>query len=102
MNPARIGPPQPEGGIMSGCLSIGWVEGMIIDLIWICALIAIIRLLIPLMVSVLAPIIGAGATIVGQIINIILYAIIAVFVVYIVFGLIGCIPLGFHMGGPIR
>ena len=85
-----------------GCFTLGWVEGMIIDLIWICALVAIIRLLIPLLVSVLSPILGGGAAIVGQIINIILYAIIAVFVVYLVFGLIGCIPGGFHFGGPIR
>lgn len=82
------------------CLSLGWVQMMIIDLIVICAFVATIKLLIPLLVTLLEPIMAGGAAIVGQILTIVLWAIIAIFVVYIVFGLLGCLlgAGGLHMG----
>ena len=74
---------------MGGCFTIGWVEGLLIDLVWIAAVVAIIRILIPW----LAGLIGIGPPVM-QIVNIILWAIIAVWVIYLVFGLLGCIAPG--------
>lgn len=84
-----------------GCFSFGWVEQMIVNLIIICAVVTILKLLIPLLVAMLQPIMGAGAAIVGQIITIVLWAIVAIFVVYIIFGLLSCLvgAGGFHVGG---
>ena len=68
------------------CFSIGFLEGLLIDLIWIAAIIAIIRILVPW----LAAFVGFGPPIV-QIFNIILWAIVAVWVVYLIFGLLSCV-----------
>lgn len=73
------------------CFSLGWLEQVLIYLVIICAIIAILKLLIPFLVSVLEPLFGGGAAIVGQIINIILIAIVAIFVIYIVFALLSCL-----------
>ncbi len=74
-----------------GCFSLGWLEQVLINLVIICAIIAILKLLVPLLVGLLSPLMGGGAAIIGQIITIILYAIVAIFVIYIVFGLIQCL-----------
>lgn len=82
------------------CFSIGWVETLIIDLIVICAVVAIIKLLVPLLVSLLSGIMGSGAAIVGQILMILLWACVCIFICYIIFGLLGCLfgMGGFHVG----
>lgn len=84
------------------CFSIGWLEQVIVWLIIVCAVVAIIRLLVPLLVGVLEPLLGGVAGTIGQIINIILYAFIAIVVVYFVFGLISCLlgAGGLHFPGP--
>ncbi len=77
------------------CFSLGWLEGLCVDLIIIAAIVAIIRLVVPWLLSLL----GAGG-IVAQIINIVLWAIVAIFAVYIVFGLLSCLVGGgatFHL-----
>ncbi len=74
-----------------GCFSLGWLEQVLINLVIICAIIAILKLLVPLLVGLLSPLMGGGAAVIGQIITIVLYAIVAIFVIYIVFGLIQCL-----------
>lgn len=69
------------------CFTLGWLAGLLIDLVWIAAVVAIIRILVPWLF------IGFGPPIV-QIVNIILWAIIAVWVIYLVFGLLECIAPG--------
>lgn len=71
------------------CFSIAWLEQLFIYCIVIGAVIAIIRVLLPL---VFAQFPGAGAL--AQIINIVLWAFVLCVVVWIAFGLISCL-LGF-------
>jgi hypothetical protein len=74
------------------CFSLGWLEQLLIWLIVICAIIAVVRLLLPLAM--------APFPIVIQILNIIMYAVIAIAVVILIFDLLGCL-LGFpRLGLP--
>ncbi len=75
------------------CLSLGFLEALIIQCIIIGALIAVIQLLVPWLVSF------TGWPILGQVIMIILWAIVAILVVYIIFALLSCL-LG--SGGSFR
>ena len=76
------------------CFSMQWLEQLFIYVIVVGAIIAIIRLLLPMVFAQ----IGGPANVIGQVINIILWAIIAIFVVYICFALISCL-LGAGGGG---
>lgn len=66
------------------CFSLAWIEQLCVWLIVIGALVAIIRLLVPYLT-------GIVPAIVAQIINIVLWAVVAIVVVYIVFALISCL-----------
>ena len=70
---------------MGGCFSLGWIEQVCIWLIMVFAIIAIIRLLVPLLLGMI------GVPIIGQIINIVLWAIVAIMCVYIIFALLSCL-----------
>lgn len=70
-----------------GCFGLQWLEQLFIYIIVVCAIIAIIKLLLPLVFAQLG---GPGSVLV-QIINIVLWAVIACFVVYIAFALISCL-----------
>ena len=74
------------------CFSLAWLENLFIYIIVIGAIFAIIRLLLPMVFAQL----GAPGNVIGQVINIILWAIIACLVVYICFGAIGCLLEGGH------
>ena len=69
------------------CFSMAWLEQLFIYVIVVGAIIAIIRLLLPIVFAKL----GGPGNVIGQVINIILWAIIAIFVVYICFALISCL-----------
>ena len=69
------------------CISMELIKQLLIDLVIIGAVFAIIKLLLPLALSWLG---GAGSVIV-QVINIVLYAIVIIFVIVICFDLIGCL-----------
>lgn len=69
------------------CFSMAWLEQLFIYVIVVGAVIAIIRLLLPMVFAQM----GGPGTIIGQVINIILWAIIACFVVYICFALMSCL-----------
>jgi hypothetical protein len=71
---------------MSACFSMAWLQQLFINLVIIGAVYAIIKLLLPLVLANF----GGGAAI-GQIINIVLWAIILIFVIYIAFALISCL-----------
>jgi hypothetical protein len=70
------------------CFSLLWLEQLIVWLIVIAAIVACIRLLIPFLDSV------TGFPIIGQVLMIVLWAVVAILVVYIIFGLLSCL-----MGG---
>ena len=70
------------------CLSLGFLQQLIIWVIVIAAIVAVIRLLVPYLTSLI------GFPIIGRIIEIVLWAIVAIAVVYLIFGLLSCL-----MGG---
>jgi hypothetical protein len=79
------------------CFSLAWLEQLVIWLIVIAAVIAIIKLLVPLLDSLI------GIPIIGQIIMIALWAFVAIAVVILIFGLLSCLlggsgTLGFPHG----
>jgi hypothetical protein len=74
-----------------GCFSLGWIEQLLVWLIIVCAIVAIIRLLVPWITGMI------GMPIVGQVINIVLWAFLAILCVYICFGLLSCL-IGFGGG----
>ena len=72
------------------CFSPAWIESLLIWLVIVCAIIAFIRLVLPPLLAQL----GAGGGIVGGALNIVLWAIIAIAVIYIFFALIMCVGGG--------
>jgi hypothetical protein len=79
------------------CFSLGWLEQLIVWLIVIGAVIAIIRLLIPFIDSL------TGMPILGRVLEIVLWAIVAIAVVILIFGLLSCLLGGSgSLGFPHR
>ena len=76
------------------CLSLAFAEQLIVWLIIVVAIVAIIRLLVPMLDAL------TGLPTIGQIINIILWVIVAVALVYIIFGLLSCLFGGGHLTLP--
>lgn len=72
------------------CFSLAWVEQLCIYLIFVIGIIAIIRLLVPWALAQL----GGGGGIIAGIINIVLWMVVAIFVVYLVFALLACVVGG--------
>ena len=75
------------------CFSLGWLEQFLIWLVILGAVIAILKLMVPWLTTVI------GLPVVGQILVIVMYAIIAILVIYIVFDLLACL-FGFGGGFP--
>lgn len=73
---------------MGGCFSLGWLEQLCVWLIIVCAVVAIIRLLVPFLTGMI------GIPIVGQIINIVLWAVVAIMCCYVIFALLSCLISG--------
>jgi len=67
------------------CLSLGFLQQLIIWVVVIAAIVAVIRLLVPYLTSLI------GFPIIGRIIEIVLWAVVAIAVVYLIFGLLGCL-----------
>ena len=67
------------------CFSLGWIEQLCIWIIIVSAIVAIIRLFVPMLGGWGLP------SIVVQIINIVLWAVVAIAVVYFIFGLLSCL-----------
>ena len=73
------------------CFTLGWIESLCVWLIIVAATAAIIRILVPYLTSLI------GIPIVAQIINIVLWAVVAIMAVYIIFSLLSCL-IGFGGG----
>ena len=67
------------------CFSIPWIEQLLVWLEIVCAIIMILRLLLPWIAGQL------GIPIVAQVINIVLWAVVVCFVIYFCFALIECL-----------
>lgn len=76
-----------------GCFTLGWIEQLLVWLVIICAIVAIIRLLVPWITSMI------GFPIIGQVLNIVLWAFLAIICIYIIIGLMGCL---IGMGGGLH
>ena len=72
------------------CFSLGWIEQLLVWIVIVCAVVGILKLLLPFVLSQL----GAGGGQPVGAINIVLWAVIAIFVIYICFALISCIGGG--------
>jgi len=74
------------------CLSLGFLQALIIQCIIIAVVVGVVQILVPWLVSF------TGWAMLGQIVNIIMWGIIAILIVYIVFALLGCLvgSGGFH------
>lgn len=72
------------------CFSLPWLESMLIDLVWLVAVVLILRLFVPWLLSML----GIGGSIIMQVINIVIWAVVLVFVIVLVFSLLGCLGDG--------
>lgn len=75
-----------------GCFTLAWLQQVLVWLVVVAAVVAILRLLIPWITSITFPI-------VGQALEIILWAVLAIVAIYIIFALLSCL-LG--MGGGLR
>ena len=73
------------------CFSLLWIQKLIIWIIVIAAIVAIIRIVVPWLTSITG---GAMPGPVLAILNIVMWAVIAIAVVIIVFDLIACIASG--------
>jgi hypothetical protein len=67
------------------CFSLAWLEQLIVWLIVVGAIVAIIRLVIPFIDGLI------GMPIIGQILMIVLWCVVAVALVIIIFGLLSCV-----------
>jgi hypothetical protein len=75
------------------CFSLAWLAQFLVWLVILGAVIAIVKLLVPWLTTFI------GVPILGQIAMIVLYAIVAIIVIYIVFDLLSCL-LGFGGSFP--
>jgi hypothetical protein len=69
------------------CISLGFIENILIWLVVLGAILALVNLLLPL---VLGPLGAAGATIIAAL-RIVVWAIVCVFVIIVVFDLASCL-----------
>jgi hypothetical protein len=69
------------------CLSLGWLENLLIWAIVIIAAIAIVKLFLPRLLGAL----GEAGALVMAVLNIVIWAAVAVFLIIIVFDLLGCL-----------
>ncbi len=67
------------------CFTLVWIENVMVWLVIVCAVVAIIRLLVPWVTGMI------GFPIVGQVLNIVLWAFLAITAIYLVFGLLSCL-----------
>lgn len=70
-----------------GCFSLGWLENLLIWLVVIGAVVALVRLILPLALGPLGP----AGTMVSQALNIIIWALVAIAVIILVFDLLSCL-----------
>lgn len=72
------------------CFSMQWIEQLLVWLVIVCAVVGILRLLLPFILNQL----GVGGGIIMNAINIVIWAVIAIFVIYFCFSLLGCLGGG--------
>jgi hypothetical protein len=71
-----------------GCFNIFWFERLLIWLVVIGAIVAVLKLLVPLVLGQL----GIAADLVVRIITIVVWAFVAIAIIYFAFSLLSCLP----------
>lgn len=69
------------------CLSIGFLENLLIWLVIIGAIVALVRLVLPLALGNL----GVAGSTIAQALNIVLWAAVVIFLIVLIFDLIACL-----------
>lgn len=69
------------------CFSLQWIEQILIWAVVVVAIVAIIKILI----AIVLPQLGWAGSIIMQVLNIVMWAVIAIFVIIICFDLISCL-----------
>lgn len=82
------------------CFSLAWFEQLLIWLVIICAVIAILKLLVPYVLSQIGVEMSGGASVVMRAISIAIWAVVVIFVIVICFSLVLCL-LGYSGGLPL-
>ena len=72
------------------CFSLEWIEQILVWLVIVCAIFALLKLVVPFILAQ----IGVAGGIIMQAINIIVWAFVCICVIYFVFMLIGCLGGG--------
>ena len=70
------------------CFSLGWLEQLLVWLVIVCAIVMILKLVVPWVASQL------GIPIISQVLSIVLWAVIIIFVIYFCFALLSCLGGG--------
>jgi hypothetical protein len=76
------------------CFSLIWWRDLLIALVVVVAVVGLLKLLLPYVLSRLGTPGGEGAGVLMRAIDIVVWAIIVIFVIYVIFALISCL-----MGG---
>jgi hypothetical protein len=69
------------------CFSLGWWQDLLIWVVIVVAVVALLKLLLPWLLGQM----GVDAGIILQAINIVVWAFVAIVVIYVVFALISCL-----------
>ncbi len=72
------------------CFTLLWFRDLLIWLVVVVAVVALLRLCLPWLMAQ----IGVNASVLMQAINIFVWAIVAIFVIYVIFALISCLVGG--------
>jgi hypothetical protein len=72
------------------CFSLAWIEQLLVWVVVIVAVVAILKLLVPFVLGQL----GGAGTIVARILEIALWAFVAILVIYFAFAVISCLLSG--------
>jgi hypothetical protein len=72
------------------CFSLAWLQQLLIWIVIVGAIVAILQLFVPWVVAN-AGIFGDAVNIILQIIKIVVWAIVVIFVIYVAFDLISCL-----------
>lgn len=79
------------------CFSLLWIEQILVYCVILMAAFAIIRLVVPWALTKL----GGDFSVLGQVLNIIMWAIVIIIVIYIVFALLSCLIGGTGFFPPL-
>ena len=81
------------------CFSLIWFRDLFVFIVIVCAIYAMMKLLVPYLLSKLGTEIGEGARVIVGLFKIFLWALIFIFVIYIAYSLIVCL-LSYSGGFP--